>query len=218
MSAKPSKPETDSETASAMAETVKVSFWRRLLTSRWVAVFLVLSLVIHGALLICWPAAVRSKSDFAKEIDLGAFRFVNSEHNVRLAKVAFKLHVSLLLGTEKIGGTRLAEKKFLVQQAIEELLRQAHAGDFDDPTLAELKRQMQEKVNEAVEMRIVEEVIITDLEMEERDLPAKSSVASFEQAAEDLRAAKTVPETYEREPDAGPKRSAEPDPEGDPSG
>lgn len=218
MSVKAFKPEPDSETLSAAAETVKVSIWRRLLASRWFAALLVLSLVVHGALLVCWPAAVRSKAEIAKEIDLGEYRFVNGEHNVRLAKVRFKLHVSLLLGTENIGGTRLAERKFLVQQAIEELLRQAHAGDFEDPTLAELKRQMQEKVNEAVEMRIVAEVIITDLEMEERDLPTKSSVASFEQAAEDLRAAKDSPETYERDDDAKPKRSPEPNPEGDPAG
>ena len=184
MSGKPSKPETDSEAAAEAASPAKVSLWRRLFTKRWFAVLLVLSVVVHGLMLVCWPAAVRSKLKTPSEVELGEFRFHNSEQKSRLATVQFKLHVSLLMGTESIGGSRLVEKKFLVQQGIEELLRQAHAGDFEDPTLSELKRQIQEKINEAVELRTVEEVIITQLETEERPPGPRAAVTSFEAAAE----------------------------------
>jgi hypothetical protein len=142
-----------------------------------------LSFAVHGLLLMCWPAAVRSQTESPTEIELGEFHFLNNEKNARLAKAQFQLHVSLLRGTEKAGGRRLAEKKFLVQQGVEELLRQSHAADFDDPTLSELKRQIQEKVNEAVEMRTVEAVIITRLETQDRMQPPKASVAGFEPAA-----------------------------------
>lgn len=206
MCAKAANPETDSETSSeALASTGKISFLRRLLTKRWISAILVLSVVIHGLLLMCWPAAVRAKPEIPSEVELGEFRFINNEKNARLARAQFKLHVSLLLGTEKIGGNRLAEKKFLVQQGIEELLRQAHAADFDDPTLSELKRQIQEKVNEAVEMRTVEAVIITRLETDERVQPAKASVASYDppaKAAEAGRAAPVAPGILEAVPPA----------------
>lgn len=206
MPAKPSNPESDSEASAAdPASTGKLSFVRRLLTKRWIAVVLVLSVVIHGLLLMCWPAAVGAKTETPSEIDLGEFRFINSEKNARLVKANFKLHVSLLLGTEKSGGSRLAEKKFLVQQGIEELLRQAHAADFDDPTLSELKRQIQEKINEAVEMRTVEGVIITQLETEDRVPAAKAAMASFNSAgetAESVRAATVAPTRVEAQPAA----------------
>ncbi|MEX0866374.1 MAG: hypothetical protein WD030_03380, partial [Pirellulales bacterium] len=64
---------------------------------------------------------------------------------------------------------RLEMHQYRVQQNVEELLRQAHGGDFSDPTLAELKRQMQEKINDTIAVRGISDVIITDLRLQRRE-------------------------------------------------
>ena len=174
------KGETPGESPENATSMAQPSRWRRWLANRWLPVALILSVFVHAILLACWPAAVRAKQEVPAEIELGEFFFVNNEKNSRLDKARFQLHVSLLLGTENVGNKRLREKKFLVQQGIEELLRQSHAADFEDPTLAELKRQIQEKVNEAVELRTVDAVIITQLETQQRAPLAKTSLSGYE--------------------------------------
>lgn len=156
----------------------KPLWWRRFLTKRWLPILCVVTLLLHCGLLASWRSAIQGPEEKLSEIELGEFRFINTEKNARVEQAEFDIHVSLLLGTERLGSQRLAEKKFLVQQGIEELLRQTHAADFDDPTLAELKRQIQEKINESVEMRTVETVIITDLEKSSRDSAIRTMPAS----------------------------------------
>ena len=64
---------------------------------------------------------------------------------------------------------RLAGRKYHVQQEVEELLRKAHSGDFEDPGLQELKRQLLEQINQALNLRAVAEIIITDLKLNRPD-------------------------------------------------
>jgi len=73
--------------------------------------------------------------------------------------------------------TRLAARKFKVQQDVEQLLRQAHPDDFADPVLAGLKRQLQEQINESLGLRAISEVIITSLEYGSQP-PATTPVAA----------------------------------------
>ena len=54
-------------------------------------------------------------------------------------------------------------------QDVEELLRRAHGTDFADPALTELKRQLQETVNHSLELRAIDEVIVTGLAVEQCD-------------------------------------------------
>jgi hypothetical protein len=63
----------------------------------------------------------------------------------------------------------LAAKRLRVQQAVEELIRRAHGGDFDDPLLAGLKQQLQEEINEALGIRVIDDVIITDLKLTRKE-------------------------------------------------
>ncbi len=46
------------------------------------------------------------------------------------------------------------------------MLRKAHDGDFDDPSLRELKRQMQEQINQTLGMRAIAAVIMADLKLQ----------------------------------------------------
>jgi flagellar basal body-associated protein FliL len=98
------------------------------------------------------------------EITLGDFFFEQPSGGEGLIQEAkFQLHIGLLPEVDRYARARLAERRFKVQQGIEELLRQAHPADFEDPSLGELKRQFQEQINTALGMRAVSEIIITDL-------------------------------------------------------
>jgi hypothetical protein len=102
------------------------------------------------------------------EVTIGEFAFKASPHEVgRVKSARFKLHLALLPDIEPTARLRLAQREFRVQQGVEQLMRQAHSGDFDDPVLSGLKRQLQEQVNETLGIRAVADVIVTDLEIEQ---------------------------------------------------
>ena len=67
-------------------------------------------------------------------------------------------------------------------RTFEELLRRAHGGDFEDPGLQELKRQLQERINQALGIRAVADVIVTDLRLR-RSPRTGPSAASTAQSA-----------------------------------
>ena len=71
----------------------------------------------------------------------------------------------------------MASHKYRVQGEIETLLRQAHRGDFDDPTLTELKQTIREQVNSVVGNRVVSDVIIANLKIipAEKKAPAANN-------------------------------------------
>jgi hypothetical protein len=135
---------------------------------RWV-VAAVAAVVVTPALLVGGVAMSRSgkSGQTVGEVTLGDFQFVAPlapEHSIRRAE--FRLHVSLLEQAERPGRHLLTAKRYRVQQRIEQLLRRAHGGDFQDPALTELRRQLQEAINETLGRCVVEEVIITDLCLE----------------------------------------------------
>ena len=102
-----------------------------------------------------------------REISLGEFEFIGEDlPGSHIASAKFRIHISLLTEVDRPARMLLAMRRFQVQQDVEELLRQAHAGDFDDPTLTELKRQLQETINRTLGQRVIADVIITDLAFE----------------------------------------------------
>ena len=86
--------------------------------------------------------------------------------------VRFSLHIAFTPQLDQQGRARLAARKHRVEQDIEELLRRARRVDFDDPRLREIKRQIQEQVDETLGMQAVADVIITGLVVEQADRPA----------------------------------------------
>jgi len=135
----------------------------RWLASRWSLILLVLLIVLNAIGLATWrlgahgPAAPPDP-----EIALGTFRFLaekSEQGPIRAAE--FVLHVALTAELDRQGRAQLAARKFRVQQDVEELLRRAHGGDFDDPKLRGLKRQLQAQINETLGMDAIAEVIIT---------------------------------------------------------
>ncbi len=110
------------------------------------------------------------------EVNLGEYQFKGK--NV-VSRIEFSLHVSLLNGLDRQGRHLLSTHQHRVQQEIEQLLRQAHEADFEDPILAELKRQIQETINQTLGTNVISEVIVTSLELERI---AQKEVSDVEEA------------------------------------
>lgn len=146
----------------------RATLWSRFLTRKWIAIIVGLSIIIHGIGFTCYQLVGKRRPAFVSpEVNLGLFQFhADQNEGGRVVSAEFSLSIALLENVEQAARRRLKAHKFRVQQDIEELLRQAHSGDFDDPSLGELKRQLQEQVNETLSMRAIAEVIITDLTLE----------------------------------------------------
>lgn len=126
------------------------------------AISLVLNAGVVAYLRLHKPARVVESG--SPEIELGSFIFRGSDTgNAPVAGARFSLCISLLDGAERVAREHLAASRHRVQQAVEELLRTAHSGDFEDPSLSGLKRQLQEQINGVLGMRAISQVIITNL-------------------------------------------------------
>lgn len=178
MAEQPDQPEQSDAQPAAEAQPdarakTKVSLlvrWRGLLgslfTPRGLAILLIVSLVVHGFAYAYYRLAGADATVPPHEIELGQFQFVPAETEVGpIAGAEFSLYVTLLQGFDRSGREQLARHRRRVQQDIEQLLRQAHAGDFEDPCLTELKRRIQAQVNKSLGVRAVADVIITGLEL-----------------------------------------------------
>ena len=154
----------------------------RIWTPKGIAVLVGVSVVAHGIGFAYYQWANKaSAQSITPEVALGSFRFEGAENEKgRIAKAEFSIHIALLDQVNKVAHQRLQARRFRVQQDVEELLRQAHSGDFDDPNLGELKRQLQEKINETLGMRAIADVIITNLKTEQRQGDAKTIDKSAE--------------------------------------
>jgi len=143
----------------------------KFLTRKSLGILLAISLSVHVLSLAVYKlGGRRSVRDQAAEMPLGDFRFLAAEPRPgQVAEASFALHLALLDEVSSLAQQRLASRAFRVEQGVEELLRRAHGSDFDDPVLAELKRQIQEQINRTVELRAIADVIITDLEVRRLD-------------------------------------------------
>ena len=140
---------------------------RRFMTRRWIVTIVALSIAVHCvgfAYYQLWGKTAAGQP--TPEVSLGAFTFeAPGDEDGRIAAAEFSLHIALLRQVDQPARSRLTARKHRVQQNVEELLRQAHGGDFEDPNLAGLKRQLQEQINETLGIRAIADVIITDLKL-----------------------------------------------------
>jgi len=138
----------------------------RFLTRKWLIVLLGGSIVGHTITFAScrWKTAVPDAE--TAEYALGHYTFqADPSDGGPVSSAEFALHVTLLDEVERVARQRLAGKKFRVRQAVEELIRRAHGGDFSDPSLGGLKRRLQEQINEALGVRVIADVMITDLRL-----------------------------------------------------
>jgi len=169
----------------APAESSKKAGWaKRFLNPKWLGAVVVVLLFLQGGGFLVYRLSTHAggSSDLA-EVDLGNYQFIANElERGRIVGAEFSLHIALLPQVAEEARLRLEQRKFRVQQGVEQLLRQAHGGDFDDPTLGELKRQLQEQINETLGMRAISDVIVTDLQLDRVQSDPKPTTAKTELA------------------------------------
>ena len=179
---KPQKPlEEDREATEAQSQSSgKKSFWARFLPRKWTAIILGASMANFAGGFVCsrvlfGPSRVTQEPEFG----LGEFRFeARSSELGKIGGAEFSLYIALLDSVDQEARQRLQTHKYRVSQNVEELLRKAHGGDFDDPSLGGLKRQLQEQINETLGMRAIADVMITNLRLLPRDEEAPSVTAT----------------------------------------
>jgi flagellar basal body-associated protein FliL len=142
----------------------------RLTTKKGLLLLLGASMLLHCAGLAVLLTVIFSASEALEppplEIAVGDFEFLADPADLgRIDQATFSLHIALLPQIREKARKKLDDHRYRVREEIEELLRQAHSGDFEDPTLGELKRQMQERINKTLGLRALSDVIITQLEL-----------------------------------------------------
>jgi len=145
-------------------------FPARFLTPKWLLIILVVSVAAHAIGLAYFRlTANRPAHEPSPEVSLGVFRYVADPAQAgQITSAEFSLHIALLDQVEGAARRALSVKRYRVQQAVEELTRRARSGDFDDPLLTGLKRQLQEQINQTLGFRVIADVIITDLKLERK--------------------------------------------------
>jgi len=147
-----------------------------LLTRKALAIALGMSVLLHGLVFAGLKLQGSPKTPPPVEISLGEFRFRSSQPGPgQVREARFSLHLALLEEVAHAADGQLRNHAFRAEQDVEQLLRQANSRDFDDPLMAEMKRQFQEQLNRTLGFRAIDEVIITDLEVQ-RTPEATSSV------------------------------------------
>jgi len=138
--------------------------WKEVFSYKSATVVLSLLLAVNAAIFAGQKFLFSGNSSLPSgEVTLGEFHYLGSDSpDARIRRIDFGVHVHLLNKVDHKGRTLLKLHQFKVEQNIEELLRQAHDADFDDPKLTELKRQIQETINQSLDQRVIEEVLITD--------------------------------------------------------
>ena len=176
---KPEKKETESpepsaETDQKQAKSGPSSRYAGIIKTvsrRGLVVLLVVSLICNGAALAKLGSNGNSASEqLTPEVSLGQFSFVSSQAEAdQVVKAEFTMHVALSEDVEKEGRRRIYQRRFRLLQDVEELLRGAHSGDFDDPLLRGLKQKLKERINKTLGIRAAAYVIITGLKSERND-------------------------------------------------
>ncbi len=154
---------------------------KRILSYKVIVVLVILTVVINGVGVAYYSVGRGDNTNSGTEHDLGNYHFLaDLSEKGQIAAADFQLHIAVIEDVGQEAYRRLHNRKFRVQQDIEELLRQAHSGDFTDPTLGELKRRIQARINETLEMRAIADVIITDLKLSGGKLEAKPPTETTE--------------------------------------
>ncbi len=165
---KPNPTETDGADTEASPATPRGRRWlAHLATRKWLGIFLGVSLLTHGVVLVCYGLSMGGGGDgLPPEVTLGEFTFTPEDAgDSPVTSAVFTVHLSLIAELAPTGERLLEVNKFRVQQDIEELLRQAHGGDFEDSELGDLKHRLQEQIGETLGTRVISQVIITDLQI-----------------------------------------------------
>jgi len=158
----------------------KSAWYNGKIAQYWLAFILVSTLVLHGIGLAYYKAGnFQAPLEYSPEIAVGNYQFTADKSvGARIIRAEFSLYFTALDGLDKVARVRVVSHKYRVQQEIESLVRQAHSGDFEDPNLNDLKRQIRDRINQALGNRVVSDVIVANLKISASNNVQESSVAT----------------------------------------
>jgi flagellar basal body-associated protein FliL len=156
------------------------------LAKHWFVGLITLALAVHATGLWIFAVQRTAQPERTAEVDLGRYEFRNAApRRGEVSEAAFALHIRFIDEVESRAHRQLADRRYRVEQDIEEILRQAHGVDFADPRLRELKRQLQEQINRSLELRSVADVIVTDLDIDSDHVAASPARPSHDEPGHD---------------------------------
>jgi len=146
-----------------------------LLRRYWAAGLILMIVVVHAAIIgyVRTRVAKLAKAH-SDTVEVGAFRFQNTAD---LSKVyQFRLHAVVEPARRLETQDLLTKKRFEVQEAAEQLLRQANIQWLADPVQTDIRDRLLEIISQQLHEPLVKRVLITDW----LELPAGSvSTATF---------------------------------------
>lgn len=138
-------------------------WWKSVLVQRWLAALVIVSLVLHFTAFVLLRKSV-SKTIVQPEFTVGTFTLTADEHGYGHGTSGkFDLHVRFIDDLDATARTRMTSHEFRVRESIENLLRGAQGIELNEQILTRLKHQIQDRIDDAIDMRAVAEVLITDL-------------------------------------------------------
>jgi flagellar basal body-associated protein FliL len=165
--------------------------WWKAAWIRWAAAIVVASLVVHGALFLLLKKS-GAPQPAPVEQAVGSFNFVAVDAGKTSgAPAKFDLHIRFVDDLEKSGRQRLLAHQYRVREAVENLLRKTQGVELSDPAVARLKHEIQERIDGAIDLRAVAEVIITNLQIDSPTASLSPAVAIEGASADQKRAEPT---------------------------
>ena len=129
----------------------------------------------------------------AGELEIGDFVFARSVIEAgEIEQARFRLHVRLLPDLAAEADDELTANRFHVREGVEEVLRQAAPADFEDPLLVDLKRRIQERMNEDLGQRAVAKCIVTHFEIVRAQNPPAESEKELARAEPPLKSPESL--------------------------
>src|SRR5579871_2495760 len=153
---------TKAPTETAAPAGKKQAWSKSVLVQRWLAVIIVGSVVAHLIVFALFHKSA-ARSPIQGEYTVGTFAFIEGQPNNAPATTGkFDLHVRFIDDLDTQARQRIATHQYRVREGIEGLLRNSQGMELNDSALARLKHDIQEKIDEALDLRAVAEVLMTD--------------------------------------------------------
>jgi flagellar basal body-associated protein FliL len=175
-----------------VAEAAGRPWWKSSSILCWFGAIVVASIVFQVVLFVVLRKAATAKPTAIAEYTVGTFTFASAGADEKPISGQLDLHLRFVEDLDAAARQRLAAHKFRVRESIESVLRKSHELDLGESALARLKHEVQEKVDAAIDLRAVAEVIFTDINVEPRVIDASLAKGSARSSAENKSVAKTT--------------------------
>jgi flagellar basal body-associated protein FliL len=175
--------DAESENSAVEIEQAEQPGWSKSLLIRWIVAIVLGSIVVDCALFFLLRKSLQPPAPVPVELEVGSFDFVAAREATTdiepLSQPAkFDIHVRFIDDLERPGRELLTAHRHRVRESIENLLRKSQQVELSDPAMARLKHEIQQRIDDALDIRAVAEVIITNLRIDSANRTAAAATIS----------------------------------------